>query len=72
MMRTQASVINPVGLTTFAEPFNQTSDHRLHGNQPRSEDSAGIDRSRIRAFRVIRGLKRTACGGQLVPELPEK
>ncbi|ADE54390.1 hypothetical protein Caka_1371 [Coraliomargarita akajimensis DSM 45221] len=31
MMRTQASVINPVGLTTFTEPFNQTGDHRLHG-----------------------------------------
>ncbi|ADE55580.1 hypothetical protein Caka_2564 [Coraliomargarita akajimensis DSM 45221] len=29
MMHTQASVINPVGLTTFTEPFNQTSDHRI-------------------------------------------
>ncbi|ADE54302.1 hypothetical protein Caka_1282 [Coraliomargarita akajimensis DSM 45221] len=75
MMRTQASVINPVGLTTFTEPFNQTSDHRLHGihgNRPRSEDSACTDRSRIRVFRVICGWKRIACGGQLIPELPGK
>jgi len=73
MMRTQASVINPVGLTTFAEVFNQTSDHelhRIHGNQPRSGDSAGTVRSRIRVFRVIGGWERTACGSQLTPELP--
>jgi len=67
--------MNPVGLSTFAELFDQTSDHglhRVHGNQPRSEDSAGIDRSRIRVFRVICGWKRTACGSQLIPALPGK
>ncbi|ADE54724.1 hypothetical protein Caka_1705 [Coraliomargarita akajimensis DSM 45221] len=75
MMRTQASVINPIGLTTFAELFNQTSDHglhRIHGNQPRSEDAAYTVRSRIRVFRVIGGLQRTACGNQLITELPGK